>query len=390
MLATLIRERDMAALGIELPEEKATITLADLRDRYVEELATRAGATHCEFTRRRLVRILKQIPAVNVEDLTAAMVLDWRRKRVRGGASNRTTNIDVNTLKSMLRWAHRAELIERNSLASIAPLPQTQADLRRNRRALSDAEIQQFLLASERDDAEKAARKESLRTISNATKGQRYADQSRLPRIPQTPLWRTFLETGARWGELTHATWSDVDLEQGTLTLRAETTKSKKTRRIPIRSELCELLRSLRETQGKALQRVITERDRIFVTPAGFNWEKGGRNSIKLFDTILQLAGIPKIDANGRTLDIHALRHSFASRLARAGVSITQAQKALGHSDPRLTANVYTHLGVDDLRAALECVPALPSTPAARLTATKLPIRSEPRQIAKRNKRASL
>ena len=52
-------------------------------------------------------------------------------------------------------------------------------------------------------------------------------------------------------------------------------------------------------------------------------------------------------------MDIHALRHSFASELGRAGVGLTQAQALMGHSDPKLTAALYTHLCVEDLRDAI-------------------------------------
>ena len=40
-------------------------------------------------------------------------------------------------------------------------------------------------------------------------------------------------------------------------------------------------------------------------------------------------------------------------RLARAGVGLSQAQRLLGHSDPKLTAQAYTHLDAEDLRDAV-------------------------------------
>jgi integrase len=40
--------------------------------------------------------------------------------------------------------------------------------------------------------------------------------------------------------------------------------------------------------------------------------------------------------------------------MARRGVPLVVAQRVLGHSDPKLTAKVYTHLEVDDLRVAVE------------------------------------
>jgi len=69
---------------------------------------------------------------------------------------------------------------------------------------------------------------------------------------------------------------------------------------------------------------------------------------------VLKRAGIPRYDGQGSGLDIHCMRHTAASRMARAGISITFAQRLLGHSDPRLTEAIYTHLSPEDLRAAVE------------------------------------
>jgi site-specific recombinase XerD len=42
--------------------------------------------------------------------------------------------------------------------------------------------------------------------------------------------------------------------------------------------------------------------------------------------------------------------------MARNGVGLVQVQRLMGHSDPKLTAQVYTHLDVEDLRRAVESV----------------------------------
>ena len=68
---------------------------------------------------------------------------------------------------------------------------------------------------------------------------------------------------------------------------------------------------------------------------------------------------IARTDEDGRKLDIHALRHTFGSRLARNGVGLVQVQRLMGHSDPKLTAQVYTHLDVEDLRSAIETMAAV-------------------------------
>jgi len=56
----------------------------------------------------------------------------------------------------------------------------------------------------------------------------------------------------------------------------------------------------------------------------------------------LEAAGLNRFDAAGRKIDFHALRYTFATKLARQGVSQRLAQELLRHSDPRLTANLYT------------------------------------------------
>ena len=48
----------------------------------------------------------------------------------------------------------------------------------------------------------------------------------------------------------------------------------------------------------------------------------------------LEAAGIPYRTAEG-IADFHALRHTYASRLVRHGVSVKVAQDLARHSDPR-------------------------------------------------------
>jgi integrase len=68
-------------------------------------------------------------------------------------------------------------------------------------------------------------------------------------------------------------------------------------------------------------------------------------------------AGIVKRDAQGRTVDVYSMRHTFATLLARGGVSPGVAQKFMRHSDIRLTMNTYTHLDLADTAGAVAALP---------------------------------
>jgi integrase len=61
--------------------------------------------------------------------------------------------------------------------------------------------------------------------------------------------------------------------------------------------------------------------------------------------------------AQVRPVRWHDLRHSTASLLNVAGVPLAEAQKILRHSDPKLTAEIYTHVEKTRLRAAANMMP---------------------------------
>ena len=87
---------------------------------------------------------------------------------------------------------------------------------------------------------------------------------------------------------------------------------------------------------------------------------------IRAFDRDLKAAGIAKTDSQGRTVDLHCLRHTFATMLSQAGVAPRMAQELLRHSDIRLTMNTYTHLQLVDTAGAVEALPSLPALDGGR------------------------
>ncbi len=72
-------------------------------------------------------------------------------------------------------------------------------------------------------------------------------------------------------------------------------------------------------------------------------------------------------DESGRVADFHSLRHTYVTSLIRGGASVKEVQELARHSDPRLTLNVYTHLGLQDKAAALRKLPSLASAIATEV-----------------------
>ena len=172
--------------------------------------------------------------------------------------------------------------------------------------------------------------------------------KERLKRVGQERalLYRFMLTTGLRKGEVTSlpAKALDLDSDPPCVHIEGRHAKSGKSAVLPLRPDLAEDLRrhlAQRDGNGDGL---------LFDVPSDFK---------RVFDNDLDAAGIAKTDAQGRTLDIHCLRHTFATLLARNGASPATAQKLLRHSDIRLTMNIYTHLDLADTASAVAALPAI-------------------------------
>ena len=147
------------------------------------------------------------------------------------------------------------------------------------------------------------------------------------------PVVFTALHTGLRLGKLLSLNWSDVDLKQRII--KAEKTKSKKMRFIPINSKLYDLLSELKSQRN--------EDERVFPF-----------NSIRTaFANALSRAGIADFT-------FHDLRRTFGTRLLERGVNIVTISKLYGHSSVLVTQR-YLH-PKDEL--SIEAVELLALDPA--------------------------
>jgi len=143
--------------------------------------------------------------------------------------------------------------------------------------------------------------------------------------------------------------------------LRAENNKGDRARSLPITAEFAGELVELRTVNVRRLRQAVTGGDRDFLSPGAQPLRQNTVNARRLSARSLTAADIARVDAMGRSLDIHALRGACATRLTRRGVSLLVTQKLLGHSSPLLTAKHYTRLEDGDVRAAVELGAAITS-----------------------------
>ena len=166
---------------------------------------------------------------------------------------------------------------------------------------------------------------------------------------------RLLLLTGARRGELLAARWADIDLIAGVWTKPAATTKQAALHRVPLSTAACALLADMKG-HGNS--------EWLFPTP-----RNSARHRLDIDDAweaLRKAADIPDV----RT---HDLRHSYASTLASAGLSLPVIGALLGHTTPATTAR-YAHLLDDPLRAATERASVI-LTGAAPAEVVPLPVR---------------
>ena len=156
-------------------------------------------------------------------------------------------------------------------------------------------------------------------------------------------IYRLLLGTGLRSTELSLLTSSQIDFDRNRLSIEAAKTKNKKADVLPMRPDLVQSLKEWIDAHE------IKPQERIFQ----FNC-----NSLRhSFYRDLKKAGIERIGADGRSIDVHSLRKTFGTMLAKAGVPLTTVQRLMRHSTPLLTAKLYIDVEGVDMMQALEKLP---------------------------------
>jgi len=318
----------------ERHEERAAPTVNDLVDRYLSEHAPRKRERSRRDDQSMIAQWIKpELGNRKVADVRHEDIERLHRKITTRGAPTRANRVAA-LLSKMFALAIRWELRADNPARG----------LERN----SEEKRTRYLSGDE------------LRRLTEALAV--YENQTAANAI------RLLLLTGARRGELLAARWDQFDLKEGVWTKPSSHTKQKREHRVPLSGPTRQLLAEMRE----AAERRAAGADRApsrFLFPArraprplirdnvrGVARERqesdGHMVEIKgLWRAICAQAGLSGIR-------VHDLRHSYASILASAGLSLPVIGALLGHTQPGTTAR-YAHLFDDPLRAATERVGAI-------------------------------
>ena len=240
-----------------------------------------------------------------------ANVVQWRQE----GRSARSINARLTALRAFSRFLYRRRFAKTDALLDVTPVNGA-VDRRRIRRALTHAEF----------DALVATCPPKRRLV-----------------------YLVAAYTGLRSGELTRLTRGDVFLDApARIVVRAKSAKGRREESVPLPAWLAN------ELSRVALS--LEPSDRVLRVPA--------RAAAALAND-LRAAGVTLDDGSGRVVDFHALRVTFITWHALAGTPLTVTQQLARHRDPKLTANVYTALGLADLEKATAALPAPTSPPDA-------------------------
>ncbi len=151
---------------------------------------------------------------------------------------------------------------------------------------------------------------------------------------------------GLRLSELLDLTLRSIDGPAGERVIGVRG-KGNKERTVPLEPEVEAILASYLETRQQRTGRRLRLDDALLVDNAGAPMKRGGLQY--MVDALYREAGIRSRVPAGAL--VHALRHTFATNLARNGASGTELQRLLGH-ESLATTQRYVDATAREIRQA--------------------------------------
>ncbi len=346
---------------------------------YLAHLSCSASPHHIRNVRHQIETVVNSCNITRLNQMNASALETFLSNLRAKGRSARTSNCYLAAMKAMGQWCVKTGRLFNNPFRTLSKCNE-KADPRHHRRALNEQEMGRLLEVSQKrpiaehgreieylDVKGKARKRSNWRRVELTPENfddcyarghvllaskpalMKQAEQSGIER----PLiYKTLALTGLRKSELQSITFAQTDLTATPprLHLLARHAKNRTDSVIPLPPQLAEEIQAFLDSKTPKPKPT----DKLFNVSDAID---------KIFNRDLAVAAIAKQDAMGRYVDVHALRHTFATMLSRSGVTLRTAQAAMRHSDPRLTANVYVHPELEDVVAAVNSLPSL-SIPA--------------------------
>lgn len=169
-------------------------------------------------------------------------------------------------------------------------------------------------------------------------------------------LLRVLVATGVRIGEAMALSWSDIDLDNQTISVSKTTVQrvmiqdtpktDKSNRVITIDDKAVSALKRWYLFQKKHFMSVGNPQQKL-VFPSYKGKVKDYNHVTKFLKDCEEVAGLP-------ILSFHGFRHSHASLCLNAGMSYKVIQERLGHSTLQMTMDLYSHLEPEKKNQELE------------------------------------
>lgn len=186
----------------------------------------------------------------------------------------------------------------------------------------------------------------------------------------QNDKWRaaflTLLGTGLRIGELLALEWDDVDLDGGIVSISKSLSRTKeeglmvnlpKTEAsaalVPLPEVVVQALRKHKASQAAwIIKKGARYQNRKLVFASDVGTYMSPRNFQRKHYELLG-------DAEVEHLNLHGLRHTFATRLLEQGENLRVVQELLRHADIKTTGNIYSHVGIKVKKQAAQTMDSL-------------------------------
>lgn len=301
--------------------------LKQLFEEYIDECQYSRGLRLQTIRASKLLfkHFFKIMPeVVEVESLTVEMMNEFfkrikTRTRIVGrntprvGLKDSTIKTYGNKISGFFVWLKQRNLILYNPMDNIKLKNPEYND----QRALKEDEINKILAAI------------TLHTVS--------------PLIVKRDMLMVHVLTfcGLRANEFISLRVADINMERKMLTVRAETSKSKKTRDIPMNPTLVFYLEEYIKERNKHGYKT----EDLLVSS---NEDKGlSRHGLKHWvNKYIKLSGVK--------FHLHRFRHTFATKLAKGNTGVIKIQKLMGHADIRMTMGYVRSIAVEDCREDID------------------------------------